>query len=455
MSPGSIAPTSSTRSRDACGGGERRELRAERAGSADAEVQVRIAGEGVEQHEEALLGDEPAEEAHGDAGDGAASARRSARPAHPGSRHPPPAGTAPGRPPAGSPARAPRTPSPRRCAPPRRCTPTPQRPCAAPTARTSGTAPGTACGGSARCTARRAGGAAAGAARAAAAPRRSRARTAPRAGRDVPPLAERAPDRPRVVDEQRGVAAERRAPSPARPRAARARPRPRPRATRAEISATSTPSSVSARSRPRHSSTTALWRTGVDGADACRHRRHPRAGSGECPEAVLHLDHTTVAAGRVRAAADAAGGRSVGAVVMLAPTADEGLGVYETLPADVPRRVVGVPQPAGVSWAASGLQVLAGIRSSRRPWPRQAAGLPRCDSSTPTRRERPLRRPRRALLARAVRRARSRHDRPRRARPHRPLPHDEGHPAAGRRDHQRHPPAARLGPSVPQAPTRS
>ncbi|MGW9183401.1 glycosyltransferase family 4 protein [Agromyces sp. NPDC055661] len=78
---------------------------------------------------------------------------------------------------------------------------------------------------------------------------------------------------------------------------------------------------------------------------------------------VLHLDHTTVAGGAEFALLRML---QVGAPwspsIMLAPTDDEGLGVYEALPADVPCRVVGVRQPAGVSWGGFGLQVLATVR---------------------------------------------------------------------------------------------
>ena len=78
---------------------------------------------------------------------------------------------------------------------------------------------------------------------------------------------------------------------------------------------------------------------------------------------VLHLDHTTVAGGAEFALLRMLqAGAPWAPSIMLAPTADEGLGVYETLPADVPCRVVGVPQPAGVSWGGFGLQVLAAIR---------------------------------------------------------------------------------------------
>jgi glycosyltransferase involved in cell wall biosynthesis len=49
-------------------------------------------------------------------------------------------------------------------------------------------------------------------------------------------------------------------------------------------------------------------------------------------------------------------------LVMFAPTADPALGVFDGLPADVPRRVVGVRQPAGASSGGLAFQVVAGLR---------------------------------------------------------------------------------------------
>lgn len=49
-------------------------------------------------------------------------------------------------------------------------------------------------------------------------------------------------------------------------------------------------------------------------------------------------------------------------LVMLAPTDDPGLGVFDDLPAGVPRRVVGVRQPAGASSGGFAFQVVAGTR---------------------------------------------------------------------------------------------
>lgn len=84
------------------------------------------------------------------------------------------------------------------------------------------------------------------------------------------------------------------------------------------------------------------------------HDRFPR---------VLHLDHTTVAGGAEFALLRMLkAGAPWSPFVMIAPTDEPGLGVYEALPPDVPYRVVGVRQPAGVSWGGIGLQLVAGAR---------------------------------------------------------------------------------------------
>lgn len=78
---------------------------------------------------------------------------------------------------------------------------------------------------------------------------------------------------------------------------------------------------------------------------------------------VLHLDHTTVAGGAEFALLRMLqAGAPWSPSIMIAPTKEEGLGVYEALPGDVPCHVVGVVQPAGVSWGSFGLQVVAGAR---------------------------------------------------------------------------------------------
>lgn len=78
---------------------------------------------------------------------------------------------------------------------------------------------------------------------------------------------------------------------------------------------------------------------------------------------VLHLDHTTVAGGAEFALLRMLrAGAPWSPFVMIAPTDEPGRGVYETLPAEVPYRVVGVRQPAGVSWGGLGLQLVAGAR---------------------------------------------------------------------------------------------
>ncbi len=80
---------------------------------------------------------------------------------------------------------------------------------------------------------------------------------------------------------------------------------------------------------------------------------------------VLHLDHTTVAGGAEFALLRMLqAGAPWSPFVMLAPTDDDGLGVYEGLPADVPRRFVGVRQPAGVSWGGFGAPARRGDRDS-------------------------------------------------------------------------------------------
>ena len=149
-----------------------------------------------------------------------------------------------------------RIPSPRRCVPPRCCTPRCRRPRGAPIARASGRGAGSASRGSAPCRARRA------------VRRRRSARKQQDLGRgererllvdvdDVPLLAEGAPERARVVEEQRGMACRTsrrlvtRSPGSGSQRHERTRPRASDRALRSE---TSTPRSARARSRPRHSS---------------------------------------------------------------------------------------------------------------------------------------------------------------------------------------------------------
>ncbi|WP_165391245.1 glycosyltransferase family 4 protein [Agromyces ramosus] len=78
---------------------------------------------------------------------------------------------------------------------------------------------------------------------------------------------------------------------------------------------------------------------------------------------MLHLDHTTVAGGAEFALLRMMqAGAPWRPCIMLAPTDEEGLGVYEALPPEIPCRVVGVRQPAGVSWGGISLQVLAGAR---------------------------------------------------------------------------------------------
>ena len=78
---------------------------------------------------------------------------------------------------------------------------------------------------------------------------------------------------------------------------------------------------------------------------------------------VLHLDHTTVAGGAEFALLRMLQAGAPGSpYVMIAPTDEKGLGVYAGLPDDVPRRFIGVRQPAGVSWGGFGLQVVAAVR---------------------------------------------------------------------------------------------
>jgi glycosyltransferase involved in cell wall biosynthesis len=82
--------------------------------------------------------------------------------------------------------------------------------------------------------------------------------------------------------------------------------------------------------------------------------RHPR---------VLHLDHTGVRGGAEYALLRMLqAGVPWSPLVMLAPTGETDLGVWEALPADVPRRIVGVRQPAGVSSGGGRLQLAAGAR---------------------------------------------------------------------------------------------
>ena len=77
---------------------------------------------------------------------------------------------------------------------------------------------------------------------------------------------------------------------------------------------------------------------------------------------VLHLDHTTVPGGAEFALVRMLrAGAAWAPAVMLAPT-DDGLGVYADIPDEVPCRVVGVRQPAGVSSGGPGLQVVAALR---------------------------------------------------------------------------------------------
>jgi glycosyltransferase involved in cell wall biosynthesis len=82
--------------------------------------------------------------------------------------------------------------------------------------------------------------------------------------------------------------------------------------------------------------------------------RHPR---------VLHLDHTGVRGGAEYALLRMLqAGVPWSPLVMLAPTGETDLGVWEALPADVPQRIVGVRQPAGVSSGGGRLQLAAGAR---------------------------------------------------------------------------------------------
>lgn len=78
---------------------------------------------------------------------------------------------------------------------------------------------------------------------------------------------------------------------------------------------------------------------------------------------VLHLDHTTVPGGAEYALLRMLqAGVAWSPTVVLAPTAETGLGVYAALPPSVDRRVVGVRQPAGVSRDGPGLQLVAAVR---------------------------------------------------------------------------------------------
>ena len=89
----------------------------------------------------------------------------------------------------------------------------------------------------------------------------------------------------------------------------------------------------------------------------------PGSRSVRRPLRVLHLDHTTVGGG-----AEFALLRTLRAdpswspYLLLAPTAGDGLGVYDALPARIPRRVHGVRQPAGVSGGGRRAALTAGLR---------------------------------------------------------------------------------------------
>ena len=82
--------------------------------------------------------------------------------------------------------------------------------------------------------------------------------------------------------------------------------------------------------------------------------RHPR---------VLHLEHTGVRGGAEYALLRMLrAGAPWSPLVMLAPTGEADLGVWEALPSDVPQRIVGVRQPAGVSTGGGRLQLAATAR---------------------------------------------------------------------------------------------
>ena len=82
--------------------------------------------------------------------------------------------------------------------------------------------------------------------------------------------------------------------------------------------------------------------------------RHPR---------VLHLEHTGVRGGAEYALLRMLrAGAPWSPLVMLAPTGKADLGVWEALPSDVPQRIVGVRQPAGVSTGGGRLQLAATAR---------------------------------------------------------------------------------------------
>jgi glycosyltransferase involved in cell wall biosynthesis len=75
---------------------------------------------------------------------------------------------------------------------------------------------------------------------------------------------------------------------------------------------------------------------------------------------VLHLDHTTVSGGAEFALLRMLrAGPAWSPYVLLAPTTGDGLGVYDDLPARVPRRVAGVHQPSGGS--SGGIRSAIGV----------------------------------------------------------------------------------------------
>lgn len=79
-------------------------------------------------------------------------------------------------------------------------------------------------------------------------------------------------------------------------------------------------------------------------------RRRAGSAGASRPLRILHLDHTCVAGGAEFALLrmlQADPGWS--SYLLLAPSTSNGLGVYEALPATVPRRIAGVRQPAGAS----------------------------------------------------------------------------------------------------------